>query len=216
MQTMTRGSSGPAMTPVAYGTWQPGGNWGPMAERAPTQSAKGGLCMDGNRLVRDAGPARLRKGVEATYAEPVAQGLIRHVGVSLHTPAQRAEFATVPAYAPLAHGLLGGAILPDTTFDPDDRRADGPAFTGPGLVRNLDVVAALSAFPAGRDASVAEPAVVRVPAHPAVQAVLAGARTPAHLAQCLGAPHLHLNLAEIDHIMTAAVPFGGPSPEGMS
>ena len=39
------------------------------------------------------------------------------------------------------------------------------------------------------------------------------------LAESLGAAGLSLSqadLAEIDRIMAAAVPFGGPSPEGMS
>ncbi|MEV6118004.1 aldo/keto reductase, partial [Streptomyces sp. NPDC052109] len=125
----------------------------------------------------------------------------------------------VLAYGPLAHGLLGGSITPDTTFDPDDWRGHSPAFTGPGLARNLDVVSALRAFAANRGGSVAELAVAWVLAHPAVQVAIVGARTPAHLVQSLGALDFHLSrsdLAEIDHIMTAAVPVGGPTPEGMS
>jgi aryl-alcohol dehydrogenase-like predicted oxidoreductase len=46
-----------------------------------------------------------------------------------------------------------------------------------------------------------------------------GARTPAHLAESLGALNLTLgqaDLAEIDQIMAAAVPAGGPTPEGMT
>jgi aryl-alcohol dehydrogenase-like predicted oxidoreductase len=46
-----------------------------------------------------------------------------------------------------------------------------------------------------------------------------GARTPAHLAESLGALNLTLgpdDLAEIDRIMVGAVPVGGPTPEGMS
>jgi aryl-alcohol dehydrogenase-like predicted oxidoreductase len=325
MQTVTLGASGLAVTPVAYGTWQFGGDWGPVGERAAIEAigyarsmginffdtaqaygfgrserllgaaladelsaaresvviaTKGGLRREGDRLVRDAGPAWLRKGVEASLealgtdridlyqvhwpdphtpvqdtaaalAELVAEGLIHHVGVSNYTPAQMAEFATVLpvetvqppyhlfrrdveagllpyaaehrvgvlAYGPLAHGLLGGDITPDTTFDPDDWRAGSPAFTGPGLARNLDVVAALRAFAANRGASIAELAVAWVLAHPAVQVAIVGARTPAHLAQSLGALDLVLSrsdLAEIDHILTAAVPVAGPTPEGMS
>ena len=46
-----------------------------------------------------------------------------------------------------------------------------------------------------------------------------GARTPAHLAEsvrALGLPLSHADLAEISHIMAAAVPVGGPFPEGMT
>ncbi|MFE8945029.1 aldo/keto reductase [Streptomyces sp. NPDC007856] len=325
MQTVTLGASGLEVTPVAYGRWQFGGDWGPVGERAAIEAigyarstginffdtaqaygfgrserllgaaladelrsdresvviaTKGGLRMDGDRLVRDAGPAWLRKGVEASLealgtdhidlyqvhwpdprtplqdtaaalAELRAQGLIHHVGVSNYTPAQMAEFDTVLpvetiqppyhlfrrdveadllpyaaehhvgvlAYGPLAHGLLGGALTPDATFGPDDWRGRSPSFTGPGLACNLEVVAALRAFAAHHGASVAELAVAWVLAHPAVQVAIVGARTPAHLAESLGALDLALSrsdLAEIDHIMTAAVPVGGPTPEGMS
>ncbi|MEU2425586.1 aldo/keto reductase [Streptomyces sp. NPDC007851] len=274
MKTVTLGASGLEVTPVAYGTWQFGGDWGPVGERAAIEAigyarstginffdtahaygfgrserllgaalgdelrsdrdavviaTKGGLRMEGGRLVRDASPAWLRKGVEASLealgtdhidlyqvhwpdprtplpdtaaalAELVTQGLIHHVGVSNYTPAQMAEFATVLpvetvqppyhlfrrdietdllpyaaehhvgvlVYGPLAHGLLGGAITPDTAFGPDDWRGGSTAFTGPELARNVEVVAALRAFAARRGASVAELAVAWVLAHPAV------------------------------------------------
>ena len=34
MQTMTLGATGLAVTPLAYGTWQFGGDWGPVDEPA--------------------------------------------------------------------------------------------------------------------------------------------------------------------------------------
>jgi aryl-alcohol dehydrogenase-like predicted oxidoreductase len=325
MKTVTLGATGLEVTPLAYGTWQFGGDWGPVdepaaiaaiqnarsaginffdtaqaygfgrAERllgralaAELRSAresvviatKGGLRMDGERLVRDASPAWLRKGVEASLdalgtdhidlyqvhwpdpgtplgetaaalADLVRDGLIRHVGVSNYTPVQIEQFSAVLpvetiqppyhlfrrdieagllpyaaahdigvlAYGPLAHGLLGGAISSATRFGPGDWRSHSPAFTGPGFTRNLQVVAALRAFAADRGATVAQLAVAWVLAHPAVQVAIVGARTPAHLSETLGAPGLTLSqadLAEIDTIMAAAVPVGGPTPEGMS
>jgi aryl-alcohol dehydrogenase-like predicted oxidoreductase len=325
MRTVKLGRTGRAVTPLAYGTWQFGGDWGPVddqaaiaavqharslginffdtaqaygfgrAERllgtalaADLRSAresvviatKGGLRMDGDRLVRDASPAWLRKGVEASLdalgtdyidlyqvhwpdprtpipdtaaalAELVREGLIGHVGVSNYTTAQIGQFATVLpvetvqppyhlfrrdieadllpyaeahdigvlAYGPLAHGLLGGAVTEATTFADGDWRAHSPAFTGAGFARNLKVVAALRAFAAGRGATIAQLAVAWVLARPAVQVAIVGARTPAHLTESLGALDLTLSqddLAEIDRIMAAAVPVGGPTPEGMS
>jgi aryl-alcohol dehydrogenase-like predicted oxidoreductase len=325
IQTVTLGATGLAVTPIAYGTWQFGGDWGPVDEPAAVKAiqharaaginffdtaqaygfgrserllgqalaaelrsaresvviaTKGGLRMDGADLVRDASPAWLRQGAEASLealdtdyidlyqvhwpdpgtpipetaaalAELVREGLIRHVGVSNYTPAQIEQFAAVLpvetiqppyhlfrrdieaellpyaaahrigvlAYGPLAHGLLGGAITEATTFGPGDWRAHSPAFTGPGFARNLQVVAALRAFAARRGATLAQLAVAWVLAHPAVQVAIAGARTPAHLAETLGALDLTLSqadLAEIDTIMAAAVPVGGPTPEGMT
>ena len=34
MQTVTLGATGLGVTPLAYGTWQPGGDWGPVDDRA--------------------------------------------------------------------------------------------------------------------------------------------------------------------------------------
>lgn len=325
MHTVKLGATGLAVTPLAYGTWQFGGDWGPVdasaaiaaiqrarslginffdtaqaygfgrSERlvgralaADLRSArdsvviatKGGLRMDGDRLVRDSSPAWLRQGVEASLealgtdyidlyqvhwpdpatplretasalADLVGEGLIRHVGVSNYSTAQIEEFSAVRpvetvqppyhlfrrdieadllphaaahdigvlTYGPLAHGLLGGAITGSTTFGPGDWRAHSAAFTGAGFARNLQVVAALRAFAARHGASVAQLAVAWVLAHPAVQVAIVGARTPAHLAESLGALDLTLDqadLAEIDGIMAAAVPVGGPTPEGMA
>jgi len=111
MQTVKLGATRLEVTPIAYGTWQFGGDWGSVDERAavdairhvrslginffdtaqaygfgraerllgPALAAelcgrqeqlviapKGGLRMDGDRLVRDASPAWLRKGVAAS------------------------------------------------------------------------------------------------------------------------------------------------------
>ena len=104
------------------------------------------------------------------------------------------------AYGPLAHGLLGGTINRTTTFDASDWRSHSPAFTGPGFRRNLQVVAALRAFAADRGATIAQLAVAWVLAQPAVQVAIVGARTPAHLAESIGALDLALSqddLAEI-------------------
>ena len=325
MKTVTLGATGLRVTPLAYGTWQFGGDWGPVDERAAIAAiaqarslgvnffdtaqaygfgraerllgralaadlrsdresvviaTKGGLRMDGDKLVRDASPAWLRKGVEASLealgtdhidlyqvhwpdphtplretaaglAELVHEGLIRHVGVSNYTPAQIGEFSTVLpaetvqplyhlfrrdveadllpyaaahdigvlAYGPLAHGLLGGTMTEATRFGAGDWRAHSPAFTGIGFAYNLEVVAALRAFAARHGATIAQLAVAWVLANPAVQVAIVGARTPAHLAESLGALDLTLSpadLAEIDRVAAVAVPVGGPTPEGTS
>jgi aryl-alcohol dehydrogenase-like predicted oxidoreductase len=325
MQTVTLGATRLEVAPLAYGTWQFGGDWGPVDERAAIEAiqharslginffdtaqaygfgrserllgtalaadlraaresvviaTKGGLRMDGDRLVRDASPAWLRKGAEASLealgtdyldlyqvhwpdphtpvgetaaalAELTREGLIRHVGVSNYTTGQIADFSSVLpmetvqppyhlfrrdieagllpyaaahhigvlVYGPLAHGLLGGAITETTGFAAGDWRAHSPAFTGEGFARNLQVVAALRAFAARRGATIAQLAVAWVLANPAVQVAIVGARTPAHLAESLSALDLTLSpadLADIDHIMAAAVPVGGPTPEGMT
>ena len=55
-------------------------------------------------------------------------------------------------------------------------------------------------------------------ANPAVQVAIVGSRTRVHLQEGIGALDLVLSqgdLAEIDRIMAAAIPVGGPIPEGM-
>ena len=67
--------------------------------------------------------------------------------------------------------------------------------------------------------TVAQLAVAWVLANPAVQVAIVGSWTPAHLEESIGALNLGLgqdDLEEIDSIMSAAVPVGGPAPEGMT
>ena len=122
------------------------------------------------------------------------------------------------AYGPLARGLLGGTITEATTFGPATGGRTAPAFTGPGFGRNLEVVAALSRFAADRGATIAQlgwPG--RWPTWPSRPP--SSARTPHHLQESAGALDLAPSRddpAEIDSIMAAAVPLGGPSPEGMT
>jgi len=111
MRTVTLGATGLAVTPLAYGTWQFGGDWGPVDEQAAIAAIQ--------------------------HA--------RSLGINF--------FDTAQAYG----------------FGRSERLLD--------------------------------------------------ARTPAHLAESLGAPDLTLSqadLADIDEIMAAAVPADGPTPEGMS
>jgi hypothetical protein len=133
-------------------------------------------------------------------------------------PYAAAHHIGVLASGPLARGPLGGTIAEATTFGPGDWRSHSPAFTGPGFGCNLDVVAALSRFAADRGATIAQLAVAWVLAHPAVQVAIVGAH-PTSSAGKRRSPRSapsRDDLAEIDGTMAAAVPLGGPSPEGMT
>jgi aryl-alcohol dehydrogenase-like predicted oxidoreductase len=124
----------------------------------------------------------------------------------------------VLVYGALAHGLLSGAMTPDTSFAPDDWRSHSPDFAGDTFAANLAVVAELEAFAADRNLSLAELAVAWTLAHPAIQVAIMGARTPEHLHDSAAAADVKLeddDLWEIDRIMTSAVPVRGPAPEGM-
>ena len=124
----------------------------------------------------------------AALADLVREGLIRHVGVSNYTTEQITEFS---------------AVLPVETVQP------------PYHLFRREIEADLLPYAQAHDIGV----LARVLAHPAVQVAIVGALTPAHLEESVGALDLALSpseLAEIDGIMAAAVPFGGPAPEGMT
>jgi len=188
MQTVIRGASQLKVT---------------RSRMAPGSSARTGGRWT-SRLPADAvqPPCHLfRRGIEAGLLPYAAA---HHIGVL--------------ACGPLARGLPGGTITEATTFGPGDWRSHSPAFTGPGFGRNLEVVAALSRFAADRGATIAQLGAAWVLAHPAVQAP-SSARTPHHLQESVGTLDLapsREDLAEIGSIMAAAVPLGGPSPEGMT
>jgi len=242
-------------------------------------ATKGGLRMDGTRVLRDASPGWLRDGVEQSlrhlrtdyidlyqvhWPDPrtppqetgtalaalVAEGKVRHVGVSNFDAEQLAELGRfvqvetlqppyhpfrrqieaevlpycaihdigVLVYGPLAHGLLGGTMTPDTTFAADDWRAQSPDFTGDRFAANLGVVEELRTFAAWRGMSLAELAVAWTLSDSAVDVALVGARRADHLDGLTGGADVKLeeeDLEAIDRMLAPAEPVGGPAPEGM-
>ena len=242
-------------------------------------ATKGGLRLQDGNLLRDASAGWLRQGVEASLrnldtdyidlyqlhwpdlhtpaaetagalAELVAEGKIRHVGVSNYDVPQMEELSWfgpletlqppyhlfhreiedqilpyaashdlgVLVYGPLAHGLLGGRMTPDTSFPPDDWRSHSPDFTGERFRRNLEVVEQLKQFARERGIALPELAVAWTLANPAVQVAIVGARRPPQLDGTATAADRHLSaddLRRIDAIVADAVPVWGPHPEGM-
>jgi hypothetical protein len=205
MQTVTLGASHLEVTPIAYGTWQFGGDWEPVDE----QAAAAVLVREG--LTRHVGVSNYSTDQITEFAavlpaetvQPPYHLFRRGIEADL-LPYAQAHHIGVLAYGPLAHGLLGGTITKATTFGGDDWRSHSPAFAGPGFRRNLQVFAAPGRSAADRGATTAQLAVAWVLAHPAAQVAIAGSRTPAHLEESLGALDLTLSqgdLAEIDSIM---------------
>ena len=125
----------------------------------------------------------------------------------------------VLVYGPLAHGLLTGAMRPDTSFAADDWRSGSPAFQGNAFSQNLEVVDRLKRFAAEElGCSVAQLAVAWTLANPAVNVAIVGARHPKHIQDSLAGAELSLSqahLEQVDGIMAGSLPIGGPSPEAM-
>src|SRR5260370_31883052 len=188
MQTVTPGASHLKVTPIAYGTWQFGGDW----ESVDEQAAVAGLVREG--LTRHVGVSNYSTDQITEFAavlpaetvQPPYHPFRRDIEADL-LPYARAHHIGVLACGPLAHGPLGGTITEATTFGGDDWRSHSPAFTGPGFRCNLEVVAAPGRSATNRGATIAQLAVAWALAHPAVQVVIVGSRTPAHLEESLRA-----------------------------
>jgi aryl-alcohol dehydrogenase-like predicted oxidoreductase len=122
----------------------------------------------------------------------------------------------VLAYGPLAHGLLSGRMTTESSFPADDWRSGSADFRGEPFRANLRVVERLEDFARERGVSLPQLAVAWTIAHPAVHVAIVGARRPAQLEDTAPAADLVLgreDLAEIDRILSPAVPVTGPFPE---
>ncbi len=94
----------------------------------------------------------------------------------------------VMAYGPLAHGLLTGAMTPDTEFGPDDWRRNlvafgQPLFEGEHFLNNLLKVDNLSEYASETGRTVAQLALAWVLSNPVVSVALTGVRNPAEMEQ---------------------------------
>jgi hypothetical protein len=123
----------------------------------------------------------------------------------------------VLVYGPLAHGLLGGHLGPDTHFATGDWRASSGDFRGEAFDQNLRAVSLLNQF--ARDAlgiTLGQLAIAWTLSNPAVQVAIVGTRNPAHVDEALAAADIDLDtdaLVRIEQIMQDTTPIAGPSPE---
>jgi hypothetical protein len=216
MQTVTLGASHLEVTPIAYGTWQFGGDWEPVDE----QAAAAALVREG--LTRDVAVSNYSTDQITEFAavlpaetvQPPYYLFRRGIEADL-LPYAQAHHIGVLAYGPLAHGLLGGTITKATTFGGDDWRSHSPAFAGPGFRRNLQVFAAPGRSAADRGA-----------ARGGLGACPPGRtgrhRRLAHPGLSRGKPRRPRSHPEPRRPRRnrqhhgPAVPLGGPSPEGMT
>ena len=125
----------------------------------------------------------------------------------------------VLVYGPLGHGLLSGALTPETRFAPDDWRSRSDVFQGAPYRRNLSVVSALDRFAQLElGTSVSRLAIAWALANPAVHVAIVGTRNPRHIDDAIAAADLKLDpsaLRRIEDIISDEVPVGGPSPESV-
>ena len=90
------------------------------------------------------------------------------------------------AYGSLAHGLLSGAMTPDTRFEEDDWRRSlmafgQPLFKGDTFLQNLNKVEALKSIASEKGMTVAQLALAWIISNPAVSVALVGTRRAAEM-----------------------------------
>jgi aryl-alcohol dehydrogenase-like predicted oxidoreductase len=134
-------------------------------------------------------------------------------------PYAKAHDIGVLVYGPLGHGLLSGALTPETRFSPDDWRSKSDVFQGEPYRRNLRVVSALDRFAQLElGTSVSRLAIAWTLANPAVHVAIVGTRNPKHIEDAIAAAELELDpsaLRRIEDIVSGEVRVGGPSPESV-
>jgi aryl-alcohol dehydrogenase-like predicted oxidoreductase len=128
-------------------------------------------------------------------------------------PACRELGIGVTAYGVLSRGLLSGhwSREREASLAPHDFRASAPRFTGENLERNLELVEALRAVAAEKDATVAQLAIAWVLSRGEDVVPLVGARTRERLAESLGAVDVdltHDDLARIEEAVPVDVIAG--------
>jgi aryl-alcohol dehydrogenase-like predicted oxidoreductase len=157
----------------------------------------------------------LRRPVETV--QPPYHLFRRGIEADLLPYAQEHDIGVL-VYAPLAHGLLTGALREDTEFAPDDWRSESEVFRGDSYRRNLETVRELERFAGDRGHTVSQVAIAWTLAQPAVDVAIVGSRRAAHMDDSVGALAVALgneDLAEIDRIMAGTQAVAGPSPESV-
>jgi aryl-alcohol dehydrogenase-like predicted oxidoreductase len=119
----------------------------------------------------------------------------------------------VTAYGVLSRGLLSGhwSREREASLEQHDFRASAPRFTGENLERNLELVEALRAVAAEKDATVAQLAIAWVLSRGEDVVPLVGARTRERLAESLDAVDVDLtqdDLARIEEVLPVDVIAG--------
>jgi aryl-alcohol dehydrogenase-like predicted oxidoreductase len=112
----------------------------------------------------------------------------------------------VTAYGVLSRGLLSGHWSKERETGPADFRSHAPRFAAGNIDRNLELVDALRAVAASKDATVAQVSIAWVLSRGDDIVALVGARTRDRLAESLGALELELSADDLAAIEAALPP----------
>ena len=112
----------------------------------------------------------------------------------------------VIAYAPMASGLLTGAMTREraAALPPDDFRSKNPEFRDPRLSKNIELVERLRNVGARHGRKPGEVAIAWVLSNPAITGAIVGARNAKQAEEIMRSGDLELSSAEIAEIEGAA------------
>ena len=158
-----------------------------------------GLSEVGAETVRRAHAAHPISDLQIEYSL-ISRGIEEEI-----LPTCRELGIGVTAYGVLSRGLLSGhwSMEREASLAPHDFRASAPRFTGENLERNLELVEALRAVAAEKDATVAQLAIAWVLSRGEDVVPLVGARTRERLAESLGAVDVDLSQDDLARIEEA-------------
>jgi aryl-alcohol dehydrogenase-like predicted oxidoreductase len=148
---------------------------------------------------------RAEKIAKPTSLQP-PYSLIRRAVDKEILPYCRQEGIGVIAYAPMASGLLTGAMTREraATLPPDDFRSKNPEFREPRLSKNIELVERLRKVGARHGRNPGEVAIAWVLSNPAVTGAIVGARNAKQAEGVMRAGELKLTPEAIAEIEGAA------------
>ena len=148
----------------------------------------------------DAGQMRQALEVARFHSNQPAYSMFdRHIE-SEDIPFCEQEGIGILAHSPLAKGLLTGKYNPGHKFAPDDERSEFPRFQGETFVRYLATAERLQEVAHAKGLSLIQLAIAWVLRQRAVTCVLVGAKSPAQVAEHLGAVGVTFSDDESKHI----------------
>jgi aryl-alcohol dehydrogenase-like predicted oxidoreductase len=148
---------------------------------------------------------RAEKITKPTSMQP-PYSLIRRAVDKEILPYSRQEGIGVISYAPMASGLLTGAMTREraAALPADDFRSKNPEFREPRLSKNIELVERLRKVGARHDRNPGEVAIAWVLSNPAVTGAIVGARNAKQAEGVMRAGELKLTHEEIAEIEGAA------------
>jgi aryl-alcohol dehydrogenase-like predicted oxidoreductase len=153
---------------------------------------------------------RAEKIAKPTSLQP-PYSLIRRAVDKEILPYCRQEGIGVISYAPMASGLLTGAMTREraAALPPDDFRSKNPEFREPRLSKNIELVERLRKVGARHGRNPGEVAIAWVLSNPAVTGAIVGARNAKQAEGVMRAGELKLTPEELTEIEGAAAAVAG-------